>query len=203
MVSRKAVVGAAVAVALSAAGVAAQAAVLPVASLSITGGNFNMVGVGGAAIVGGPGQPLVAGTYQGTGVPGDSLTSFEFFLNPVSTLTAVSAPGTTGGPAPTGSVDDVAGTISMDMSSFIAFWNGTYFNQGSAAAAGTYNAGTGAYSLSWSSLITSPPFAGFTGSWTITGNASVVPLPAGVWLLGMGAAGLLGLARRREETAAA
>jgi hypothetical protein len=173
-------------------------------SLSITGGSFNMAGVGGAAISPGPGQPIVAGIYQGTGVPGDSLTSFSFFGGPVNTFTAASAPGgVPGGPVPTGSVDDVAGTISMDLSSFIAFWNGTFFNQGNAAS-GSYNAVTGAYDLSWSRLIVGGPFSGFTGAWTINGIATVaaapvVPLPAGVWLLGVGLAGVLGLARRRGE----
>ena len=70
---------AAVFVALMAVGVGAQAAA--VSQLTITGGTFTMFdtsgGVAGSApITPGPAQPIVAGSYQGSAVPTDSLTSF-------------------------------------------------------------------------------------------------------------------------------
>lgn len=215
----------------------AQAATLNVTQLSITGGGFNMGapvgGSGTVALTGGPAAPLVSGTYQGgsTAAPNtygatygttNTLTSFSFFGTPVYTFTSALAdqcvPGSTcapsgtgtitGGPAPSGTVDTTAQTITMNMSSWFAEWNGTDFNQGtnngnaasSTIATGTYDPTTGAYTLSWHSYITGGSFNGQTGYWELTGNATTaVPeaSTAAMMLVGLTLVG--GIATRRRK----
>jgi len=222
--------GVGLALVAGAAAVSAQAATITVNSLSITGGSFTMnASAGGSpnALTGGPGSPLVTGTYQGGTTPvaggpeiantAQSLTEFNFgSFGPVYSFTAASAysaqayttAGTTiitGGTAPSGTVDSTAGTIAMNMSSWFADWNGDNFNQGNAAVTGTYTASTGAYSMTWNSLISGGPFNGNTGTWTLTGvvnggsSPAPVPLPATVWLMGSGLLGLVGVARRKQK----
>jgi hypothetical protein len=60
-------------------------------------------------------------------------------------------------------------------------WNNQYFNQGSPKpdgsypgntrpATGTYDAGTGAFTLSWTSQVQGGPFDKFTGQWHLAGR---------------------------------
>ncbi len=216
----------------------AQAATLNVSSLSITGGGFNMGapvgGSGTVALTGGSAAPLVAGTYQGGAVDSatggtygttNTLTNFSFFGTPVYTYTAAQenqcVPGSTcttsgnglipGGPyaAPTGTVDTTAGTITMNLPSWVASWNGTDFNQGtnngstssSTVATGTYNASTGAYVVDWHSFITGGSFNGQTGYWQLSGNVTTAAVPeastAAMMLVGLTLVG--GVATRRRK----
>lgn len=209
---------------LSAAALSAQAETLTVTSMTITGGSFGMGAPAPEACNGGS-----FGSYQcitaGNSNPidttdgafeGPTLTSFNFFNSPVTTFTAATASGaaasTSGNPL-MGTVDDVAGTISMDLGSFYASWNGSNFLQapGDSAGAldpivtGTYDSGTGAYSLAWSSYITTDPFAGQTGYWNITGTVTTAaPIPEastyGMMLAGLGLVGGM-VARRRKLVA--
>jgi hypothetical protein len=166
------------ALALALGSVTAQAA-----TYDVLGGTFFMQFVTPAPTVLSPGTVgLVEGSYQAAD---EIFAPFIFFGNPVSTYTEA--------PNPAPSID--LGAMTADMSSFTAFWNGTEFNQGSAAAAVT-DLGGNTYRLSWNSLIVGGPFNGFTGSWTM--DVAPVPLPAAVWLFGGALAGVGAIARRRK-----
>ncbi|MDP2825110.1 MAG: FxDxF family PEP-CTERM protein, partial [Sulfuritalea sp.] len=90
-----------------------------------------------------------------------------------------------------------SGAMTVDLSSFTAFWNGTNFNQGDAGVVGTVDA-AGNYAISWSSLIVGGPFNNFTGSWTATGHVNVVP-EAETYAMMLAGLGLLGFAARRTK----
>ena len=71
--------------------------------------------------------------------------------------------------------------LSGDLRGFTASWNGIYFNQGSPKpdgtrpggtrrVAGTYNARTRRYTITWKSKIVGGPFGGFTGYWHLQGK---------------------------------
>lgn len=73
------------------------------------------------------------------------------------------------------------GKLSGDVAAFDATWNKQAFNQGSpkpdgsrpgntSPATGTYDAATGAYSLTWTSQIVGGPFNNFTGYWHLEGT---------------------------------
>lgn len=169
----------------------AQASILNVTSLSITGGGFGF-GNTGNAITAGNASPIVTGTYQGGtfdsatggtyGGSGSTLTNFTYSGFPVYTYTAANSDncqGTgcsgliPGGPyaAPTGTVDTTADTITMNLPSWFATYGSTDFNVGtgngqpstSATATGTYNPTTGAYTLSWTSEVYQPQSLAFNG----------------------------------------
>ena len=100
-------------------------------------------------------------------------TAFATSTNPVDpqTKTKVPAPSLT-----------ISGsTVSADVRAFSVSWNKQYFNQGSpkpdggrpgitSPATGTYDAKTGAMTLSWTSSIVGGPFDKFTGSWHLVGK---------------------------------
>ncbi|PIX83802.1 MAG: hypothetical protein COZ33_03515, partial [Nitrospirae bacterium CG_4_10_14_3_um_filter_70_108] len=70
-------------------------------------------------------------------------------------------------PMPSGDV--TGGVLTLNLAAWTASWNGSLFNQGSAAPVTTYNAGTGAYTADWNTVIVGGPFDGQTGYWHIEG----------------------------------
>ena len=164
--------------------------------------------------------PLNMGSYQGVatqdGTNADKSTGivgFDFlFFGPVAAVTQADDTLGTGGTVPTPSGDITGTTMTLDLSSWTAFWNGTFFNQGATTAGDltvdtlTDNGdGTYGYTIIWTKLISGgPPFGGQTGHWWASGTAStattVIPVPAAVWLFGSGLLGLVGVARRKANS---
>jgi len=119
----------------------------------------------------GSGNALANSIIQPTGFAGLNF-SIETQTPDAQTGTAVVAPSVT---------TDSSGNLSGNVQALSASWNNLYFNQGSpkpdgtfppptAGPTGSYNPATGAYSLTWTSLIVGGPFAGFTGQWYLTGT---------------------------------
>lgn len=173
------------------------------------GPNTNLVG----GYIGSGGASLSATEYDPNGI-----ASLEWYGSPISLYTATANLGDTstpagtftGGPVPSGALDNIAGTITMDLSSLFGSWNdgdyitGTGRSDGltSAMAAGTWNPTTNAYILYWDSRTIGPwcPAPdGCISHWTLEGTANPVPVPAAIWLFGSGLFGLFGLQRRQKS----
>jgi hypothetical protein len=103
--------------------------------------------------------------YEGTG--------FATSTNPVDPQTHTKAP------APSLTIH--GDKVTADLSSFSVSWNNQYFNQGAPkpdgsdpgithTATGSYDASTGAMTLSWASQVVGGPFDKFTGSWHLAGR---------------------------------
>jgi len=207
-------------------GVANSAAIT---SLEITGGSFGMNGGTPDAFVLGAFADMTVGGYDGSApMAADfsptSIASFAFGTNGnVAIYTAETDGVTAGFAAPTG--DITGGVATLELPSWTAWWNGTSFNQGSTSTKGatetcvysvgsfsdvcstaivvdSYDAGTGAFTASWDSVVVGGAFNSSLGNWQISGvmstGTSAVPVPAAVWLFGSGLVGLAGVARRRK-----
>lgn len=188
----------------------------PIDFMNITGGS-----VVWRTVVGGPLEEDVftgfgpdtnlVGVYIGSG--GSTTLPFEppdpnnivfFFLsggiNSVVTYTAPSNLGSTafpadvitGGPVPTGTLDDTLNSIEIDLSSWFGnlnnatdIWAGTGLDDGftSPVATGTWNPVTFEYQLSWNSKTPDEigpynPFPGLTSTWTLIGHAYPLTAPS-------------------------
>jgi hypothetical protein len=94
----------------------------------------------------------------------------------------------TGGTTKLPSLQHDGGKLTGDLSAFAATWNKQAFNQGApkpdgsspgntAPVAGTFDAATNHFSLTWASQIVGGPFDNFTGQWHLEGT--FVPAAAG------------------------
>ncbi|AAZ97753.1 hypothetical protein Tbd_1800 [Thiobacillus denitrificans ATCC 25259] len=195
------------------AGFATVASAVPTAitSMTVTGGTFSMNGGAADSFIAANIDPAfdVVGGYGTVNLnaPTSGLFNFGVF-GPVSVFTG---PGSTtpfggssiapGGPVPSGTAE-LGGALNIDMSSWTAYWNGNYFNQGAAGVTGTVDA-AGNYTMSWTSTISGGPFDGSTGGWTVNGTLAVAPIPEastyGMMLAGLG---LVGFAVRRRKLVA-
>ena len=133
---------------------------------------------------------LVTGKYQPNPVPAFSATGGALASDIVqpqgftainfSIATSKSDPQTkTSVPPP--SITVTKGKLSGQIEAWSASWNNLYFNQGSpkpggthpgltAPLAGSYNAKTHAFVITWASQVVGGPFNGFTGYWHLTGK---------------------------------
>lgn len=174
------------------------------------GPNTNLVG----GYLGNGGAVLPASTPDPASIVGGL-----WFGTPINTYTAaanlgdISSPvgSIAGGPVPSGTVDDTNGTIAMNLSSFFGNWNnidinvGTGKNDGTTSplATGSWNPITGAYTLSWMTVVDNtvggpclPTHC--VAQFTLVGAASPVPIPTAVWLFSSGLLGLLSVVSRRK-----
>lgn len=155
-------------------------------------------------------------TYSSPVVP-PALITMGQYQNPIIQLVGggysarIYTTGAFGMPAPSGTVDTAAGTINVDFRSLRANattlygpWDMALMLATNPPAGGTYNPGTGAFALTWSSPFSVPVGSRFingAASVSLNGTATLVPVPAALWLLGSGLLGLAGIARRRKTNA--
>jgi hypothetical protein len=95
----------------------------------------------------------------------------------------------------------------VDLSGFVANFNGVSFAQGGVATSTISNVRQGPpglvlfdYIIAWDTSVAGSPIDGVDGFWSISGFgavvASPVPVPAAVWLFGSALFGLIGYSRR-------
>jgi hypothetical protein len=125
-------------------------------------------------------SPAFAGGTSGNALADDIVqpvgfegTNFSIDTNPTDVQTSH--------PDPIPQIYDDNGTLSGQITAWDAQWNGQSFNQGTpkpdgtspgatTALSGTYDAATGAFTLSWRSQIVGGPFDGFSGYWHLAGT---------------------------------
>ena len=192
------------ALALAAVSTGAFAAPVAISDLTISSGAFGFspsYGSNfGAVTLGLPGGNIVSGY-------GSQSNLFLFNGSPVSvytgdgTTTPFGGTAVSGGPVPSGTIDSATNSISLNLSAWTANYQTQNFNQGSSAATGTWNPGTGAFTASWSSLIQGGIYNGVTGYWTVTGTAMAAPVPEastyGMMVVGLGLVGAAVMRRRK------
>ena len=189
-------------------GVASAASIT---SLNVTGGEFFM-GFGGPITPTAFANMSVDGSYDGSAPPGGTGSEASYAASSIGTFifggfgpVAIYTQETDSagnGPFP-GVTGDLTGTtLTLDMRSWTAWWNGTDFNQGANNVTATTD-GSGNFSATWTALVVGGPFNGQIGNWTLNGTAAaaVIPVPAAAWLMGSGLLGLVGVARRRRKAA--
>ena len=172
------------------------------------GSNTNLVGgyigSGGSAVVASNPNPVQIVGLDWYGMP------LGLYTAAANLGDATSPAGTmAGGPVASGTLDDAAGTITLDLRSLFGNWNDGDYITGtgradgitSVFASGTWDPVTHTYNLHWDSN-TIGPFCGSgtcVSHWTLQGTASPVPVPAAIWLFGSGLLGLTGIRSRRRK----
>jgi hypothetical protein len=125
-----------------------------------------------------------AGGDVGGALANEIVQPQDFFEVNFSIVTAPTDPQE-GLPDPLPQIVDTNGALSGQITAWNAQWNGSSFNQGAPKAngtlvadgrgsttlpTGTYNAATGHYLLTWTSVIVGGPFGGFLGEWHLEGT---------------------------------
>lgn len=124
--------------------------------------------------------PSPAFDKDGNATAGKITAPAKFYGTNFATGTA-STDAQTKKSVPVPSVTVSGSKLSADLRAFSVTWNKQYFNQGSPKpngsypgltrrATGTYDAGSGHFTLDWTSQIQGGPFDGFTGKWHLTGT---------------------------------
>jgi hypothetical protein len=185
-----------------------HAATVAVDSLLINYASLNITVTGGTLL------PVGSTTISGMVVP-SVLINMGTYQNPIAQLGSgtqsakIYSTGAYGMPAPSGSVNTLTNTIDVDFSSLRANAKIGLYTLDMAVplitnppSSGTYNSGTGDYALTWSNLfnlqVNGKTVIG-NATVSLSGKATLVPVPAALWLLGSGLLGLAGVARRRSE----
>lgn len=197
----------------------------PINSLNISGGDFSLSGSTSInPLTPGAFSNLTIGGYDGSapinndfGSTSVATADFETF-GPIGIYTSSSDDVSTGFAPVSGDVTN--GVLTLDLSSWTVWWNGTNFNQGSSSSLGaaercyvtinttkcstaiivdTFDELTGEFSAHWDALALGGATNGELYNWNITGTVSAVPVPAAVWLFGSGLIALAGLAKRKKQ----
>jgi hypothetical protein len=127
-------------------------------------------------------SPTPAFSAQGSALASDIVRPQAFTAINFSIATAKKDPQS-GDSVPAPSIRDKGGKLSGQIEAWSAAWNKLYFNQGSPKPGGThpgltdpltgtYDAGTHAFVITWSSQVVGGPFNGFTGYWHLAGTFS-------------------------------
>lgn len=146
------------------------------------------------------------------GATGSNAALFNFFFTPVRAFTNTPL-GTDDNPFGGVAVDGgayvtgttTANSITVDLSSWTQNWGsngGTNFNTGLAGITGTYDSGTGAFSVSWNKTIVGGSFDGQTAYWTFNGTAAAAVPEASTYGMMLAGLGLVGFAVRRRKLVA-
>jgi hypothetical protein len=125
-------------------------------------------------------SPAFSGGTFGNALADEIIEPVPFYLIDFSVETSATDVQT-GTPDPLPKIVDTGGTLSGQITAWVAQWNGQSFNQGTpkpngtlpaptTALTGTYDAATHGFTLAWKSLIVGGPFNGFTGSWHLAGT---------------------------------
>lgn len=190
---------------------------VPVAELIITGGEFTVNNMethrssitpgafASMSVNDGYDGSFVYWNYEEIGVaPREAdylpytIAAFEFsYFGPFGVFTSatdynnpnITYPGVTG--------DLTATALTLDLSSWTAFWDNQVFNQGSSNVVALVDA-NGNFTASWDAPIEYSAFAPAVGNWTITGHVSAVPVPAAFWMFAGGMLCLFTASTRRN-----
>ena len=102
--------------------------------------------------------------------------------------------------------DDGAGSVTLDMTGWNVHWNDGDIDMGQGAAAvvscGVDCAVGDTFTMDYDAVVPSGSFIGVAYQLHLSGTigeASVIPVPAAVWLFGSGMLGLVGVARRKKQ----
>ena len=196
-----------------------HAAIIDVSTLSVdyVSSSISISGVGSTGVSTSivPPALLEMGSYQ------DPILAYSTTFSGGSFSGSVYSSGAYGDPAPSASVDTLAGSFdAVDLSSLrisgtlmfdslsvpdysfdTAFWPLI-----TSPTSTLYDPGTGAFSMNWAFNDMVTYDVGGLGSqtlstafdFTISGYATVVPVPAAIWLFASGLVGLAGVMKRRK-----